>query len=79
MNNKVTNVSIFDRYYLESLFGGLEFPDGTFAIDNIEEILECQKKFMEVVAQTRKEQMFTYPVLTYSLLVDENRNFKDEK
>lgn len=74
-----TNVSIFDRYYLESLFGGLEFPDGTFAIDNIEEILECQKKFMEVVAQTRKEQMFTYPVLTYSLLVDENRNFKDEE
>lgn len=31
-----TNVSIFDRPYLESLFGGVEFPDGTLAIDHIE-------------------------------------------
>lgn len=74
-----TNVSIFDRYYLESLFGGLVFPDGTFAIDNIEEIIKCQKIFMEVVSDTRSEQMFTYPVLTYSLLVDENREFKDQE
>ena len=36
-----TNVSIFDRPYLESLFGGLEFPDGSFAIDQIEEIMKC--------------------------------------
>ena len=28
-----TNISIFDRPYLESLFGGMEFPDGSFAID----------------------------------------------
>ena len=63
-----TNVSIFDRYYLESLFGGVEFPDGSFAIDQIEEILECQKIFMEVVSEIREENMFTYPVLTYSLL-----------
>lgn len=74
-----TNVSIFDRYYLEGLFGGLEFPDGTFVIDNIEELIKCQKVFMEVVSDIRNEQMFTYPVLTYSLLVDENRNFKDEE
>lgn len=63
-----TNVSIFDRYYLESLFGGVEFPDGSFAIDQIEEMLECQKIFMEVVSEIREENMFTYPVLTYSLL-----------
>ena len=36
-----TNVSIFDRPYLESLFGGVEFPDGSFAIDQIEELVEC--------------------------------------
>lgn len=63
-----TNVSIFDHYYLESLFGGVEFPDGSFAIDQIEDILECQKIFMEVVSEIREENMFTYPVLTYSLL-----------
>lgn len=64
-----TNVSIFDRCYLESLFGGVVFPDGTCAIDEIEEIINCQKVFMEVVADVREnENMFTYPVLTYSLL-----------
>lgn len=64
-----TNVSIFDRYYLEALFGGVEFPDGTFAIDEIDKMLECQKVFMEVVSEIREnDNMFTYPVLTYSLL-----------
>ena len=72
-----TNVSIFDRPYLDSLFGGMEFPDGTFAIDQIEEMLECQKVFMEVVSNIREEQMFTYPVLTYSLLYKDGK-FADE-
>lgn len=63
-----TNVSVFDRLYLESLFGGLEFPDGTFAIDEVEEIMNCQKVFCEVVSEVRTENMFTFPVLTASLL-----------
>lgn len=72
-----TNISIFDRPYLESLFGGVEFPDGTFAIDQIEEMVECQKVFMDVVSETRKENMMTYPVLTYSLLYKDGK-FADE-
>lgn len=63
-----TNVSIFDRPYLESLFGGVEFPDGTYAIDHIEDLIDFQKIFMEEVSEIRKVNMFTYPVLTYSLL-----------
>lgn len=63
-----TNVSIFDHYYLESLFGGVEFPDGTLAVDHIEDLIECQKIFMEVVSEIRSVNMFTYPVLSYSLL-----------
>lgn len=72
-----TNVSIFDRPYLESLFGGIEFPDGTYAIDHIEDLIECQKVFMEVVSEIRETNMFTYPVLTYSLLY-QNGKFVDE-
>lgn len=53
---------------MEGLFGGVEFPDGTLAIDHIEELVDCQKVFMEVVSETRTANMFTYPVLTYSLL-----------
>lgn len=64
-----TNVSIFDRPYLEGIFGGVEFPDGTLVIDHVEDLIAFQKVFMEVVAEIRREQnMFTYPVLTYSLL-----------
>lgn len=72
-----TNVSIFDRPYLESLFGGVEFPDGIFAIDHIEDLIECQKVFMEVVSDVRADNMFTFPVLTYSLLY-KDKHFVDE-
>lgn len=72
-----TNISIFDRCYLESLFGGVEFPDGTFAIDCIEELIDCQKVFMEVVSEIREHNMFTYPILTYSLLYKDGK-FQDE-
>jgi len=74
---KVTNVSIFDRPYLESLFGGVEFPDGTFAIDHIEDLIEFQKVFMDVVSEIREVNMFTYPVLSYSLLYKDG-HFVDE-
>lgn len=63
-----TNVSIFDRYYYEALFGGLTFPDGSYAIDYIDMFIEHEKIFMEVVSEIRSENMFTFPVLTYSLL-----------
>ena len=73
-----TNVSIFDRPYLESLFGGVEFPDGQLAIDHIEDFIEFQKVFMEVVSEIREENMFTYPVLTYSLYYKDGK-FQDEE
>lgn len=72
-----TNISIFDRCYLGSLFGGVEFPDGTFAIDCVEELIDCQKIFMEVVSEIRETNMFTYPILTYSLLYKDGK-FQDE-
>ena len=72
------NVSIFDREYYEALFGGLEFPDGSFAIDYTDEFIEHQKVFMEVVSKIRQENMFTFPVLTYSLLYKDGK-FVDEK
>lgn len=57
-----TNVSIFDRAYITNLFGGTIFPDGTLVIDCVDEIIEFQKVFMEVVSETRRECMFTFPV-----------------
>ena len=72
------NCSIFDRPYYEALFGGVEFPDGTFAIDFADEFIEHQKIFMEVVSDIRNSNIFTFPVLTYSLLFKDGK-FVDEK
>ena len=72
-----TNTSVFDRPYFEALFGGSEFPDGTFMIDYEDEIIEFQKLYMEVMAEIRHENMFTFPVSTISLL-RKNKKFEDE-
>lgn len=73
-----TNTSVFDRNYLEALFGGSEFPDGTFMIDYIEEIMDFQKLYMEIMAKIREENMFTFPVSSISLLRIDGK-FEDEE
>ena len=78
LQSAFTNVSIFDEPYLEALFGGATFPDGSFMIDSISEIKEFQKVFMEVVSDIRSHNMFTFPVLTMSLL-RQNGKFVDEE
>ena len=72
-----TNTSVFDRPYYEALFGGSEFPDGSFMIDAEEEIIEFQKWYMEEMAEIRSENMFTFPVSTISLL-RQNGEFVDK-
>lgn len=72
-----TNVSIFDRNYYDALFGGVEFPDGSFAIDYMEDFIKHQQVFMEVVAETRFQSIFTFPVLTFALLFKDGK-FVDE-
>lgn len=73
-----TNVSVFDHPYFEAIFGGGEFPDGSFMIDEEEEIIEFQKDFIDVVNEIREENIFTFPVLTASLLYQDNK-FVDEE
>ena len=72
-----TNVSVFDHPYFEAIFGGAFFPDGTPMIDAEEEIIEFQKTFIDVVNEIREVNVFTFPVLTASLLYQDNK-FVDE-
>ena len=72
-----TNTSVFDHPYYEALFGGSEFPDGSFMIDAEEDVIEFQKWYLEEMAKTRQENMFTFPVSTISLL-RKNGKFEDE-
>lgn len=73
-----TNTSIFDRPYLEALFGGATFPDGAFMIDEIEGIMNFQKMFLEEMSEIRASNMMTFPVNTISLLRQGDK-FVDEE
>ena len=72
-----TNLTIFDRPYIYGLFADKQYADGTYITDYTEEIIQFQKEFMNIVSETRKINMFTFPVLTYSLLYQDNK-FVDE-
>ena len=74
-----TNTSIFDHPYLEALFGGMQFPDGKYMIDEIEGIMEFQKLFMTTMHEIREVNIMTYPVNTISLLKDDKGNFVDRE
>lgn len=73
-----TNISIFDREYLTEIFGARKLPNGDYGIDHIEDLIEHQKVFMEVVADTRSKNMMTFPVLSYNLLYKDGK-FVDEE
>lgn len=72
-----TNVSVFDHPYFEAIFGGAVLPDGSFMIDYEEEIIQFQKDFINIVNKIRKDNVFTFPILTASLLY-QNEKFVDE-
>lgn len=68
---------MYDREYLIALFGGREFPNGEFAIDYIEELMEYQKAFMTVLSEIRNTQIFTFPIMSISLIRKDGK-FLDE-
>lgn len=78
MQSAFTNCSVFDMAYLEALFAGAQFPDGSYMFDDLKEIQDFQKLFMETIAKIRQHNMFTFPVLTISLLRKDGK-FQDEE
>lgn len=78
MQSAFTNCSVFDMAYLEALFAGAQFPDGSYMFDDLKEIQNFQKLFMETIAKIRQHNMFTFPVLTISLLRKDGK-FQDEE
>lgn len=73
-----TNLVIMDRNYIEELFGGIEYPDGRFVLDHVEDIINLEKIYMETEADIRSVQSLTFPVYSYSLLY-QNGKFVDEE
>lgn len=73
-----TNVNFFDTPYLEALFGGAVFPDGKFMIDELDGIMDFQKKFLRVMSDIRSKNMFTFPVSSISMIFKDGK-FEDEE
>ena len=68
-----TNLSILDKGFLESLFEGYTFYDGSEP--NLNTSYELGKRFYEYFSRiTTKEGMFTFPVLTLACSLDEETN-----
>lgn len=72
------NCQILDRPHLEAFFGSETFIDGSYMIDHFDDFVEFQKDFLEYVNNLREEFFYTYPVLTASLKVDQNKDYEDE-
>ena len=79
IQSALTNVNFFDHPYFEAIFGGSEFPDGTFMIDYEEDIINFQKLFLTEMSEIRHQNMMTFPVSTISLLTDESGHFVDDE
>lgn len=64
------NLTLFDREYLREMYGDMVMPDGS--TPNIEEVMSVQKLYAEwfVNHMTETGLVFTFPVLTASILLD---------
>lgn len=60
------NISYYDRYYFESLFGDFFFPDGSKP--DWEGLNWLQKRFMKWFNRERTKTVLTFPVETVALL-----------
>ena len=68
------NISYYDRYYFESIFGDFRFPDGSRP--HWESLSWLQKRFMKWFNAERTKTILTFPVETMALLT-ENGDAKD--
>ncbi|OYP73339.1 anaerobic ribonucleoside-triphosphate reductase [Prevotella sp. P4-51] len=70
------NISYYDRYYFDSLFGNFYFPDGS--LPDWEGLSWLQKRFMKWFNEERTKTVLTFPVETMAMLT-ENGECKDKE
>ncbi len=68
------NISYYDRFYFESIFGNFYFPDGSRP--HWDSLNWLQKRFMKWFNRERTRTVLTFPVETMALLT-ENGDAKD--
>ena len=74
-NSPFTNVSWYDRYYFESLFGNFHYPDRSKP--KWEQVDTLQRMFMALMRRIRLIKPITFPVTTMAL-VHNNKEYLDK-
>lgn len=69
------NISVFDKFYFESMFKDFYFPDGTKP--DWDSISWLQDEFMNWFNKERTRAELTFPVVTAAVLHDSEGNHKD--
>jgi ribonucleoside-triphosphate reductase len=72
-----TNVSVYDKYFLEKLCDDYIFPDGSQP--NIEIVQKLQEIYLDIMNSEMQRTPVTFPVTTACFSIDENNNIKDEE
>lgn len=63
------NISLYDHYYFESMFGSFVFPDMTKP--NWDSVKNLQQHFMQWFNEERTKAVLTFPVVTAAMLVQD--------
>lgn len=72
-----TNVSLYDKYFLEEMCKDIIFPDGSSP--DIDIIDKLQHIFVDIINTELERTPITYPVTTACYCIDEENNIKDDK
>ena len=65
------NISIYDQYYFDAMFGNFVFPD--FERPNWESTTKLQRFFMRWFNQERTKAILTFPVVTVAMLTEQGK------
>jgi len=76
LQSPFTNVSVYDKYFLESLKENYIFPDGSTM--NIKTIQKIQEMFMDIMNQELKRTPITFPVTTACFSINGDNTLRDK-
>ena len=77
-NSPFTNVSVYDKHWLESLFAQHMNPD--FTNPDLDNAMRVQKLFVDELMNQLDQNPFTFPVMTAASLIDQKtKEFADQE
>ncbi len=72
-----TNISVYDKYFLEKLCGDYIFPDGSTPDINL--VQRLQDLFLVIMNDEMERTPITFPITTACFSIDENNKLKDKE